>query len=356
MASWGDVMKASEWVRSLPKGKSAEREAAILQAVKDRNIVVDWNPVYADAGNARALFIVSNALQVGERGDSVRVFTNQRNAQRIADELNATLPTQRIADLMYHYADEKIAPMTANVGDMSTEHMVSQSARIDAAVADPRSLVANEGKFWLTHSKLVTEPVQDGQPSAVNYGWFITRPLSYGHNYQSTLPGILTIQGPYTGHGWNHEDYSQYVYLVARRVEVCEPAAVAGLGQYGDDGYPCPLPDGSTGVTRVKDIYEMIDDPQLKQLFTAGDPTLNFMRHPSVEWASDRVMAFDPFVPGGPSPSPWPKTPDYPPGFAPAEPRASGLNVTGKTAAALVGGGVLGYFGTQLLSGWLRGD
>jgi hypothetical protein len=357
MESWGDVMKASEWVQTIPKGKSAAREEAILQAVKDRNIVVDWNPIYADVGGTRALFIVSNALQVGERGDSVRVFTNQRNAQRIADELNATLPTQRIADLMYHYAEQKIGHMPSDVGDMSTDHMVRQSKKIDAVVDDPQVLVANEGKFWLTHSKLATEPIQDGQPSAVNYGWFLTRPLSYGHNYQTTLPGILTVQGPYTGHGWDHEDYSQYVYLVARRVEVCAPAAVAGVGQFSDDGYPCSLPDGSTGVTRVKDIYEMIDDPQLKQLFTAGDPSLNFMRHPSVDWESDRVMAFDPFPPGRPGAAPWPsKPPDYPPGFAPAEPRAGGLNVTGKTAAALVGGGVVGYLGTKLLGRWWSGD
>lgn len=349
-------MKASDWVKTIPAGRGDEREAAILQAVKDRNIVVDWNPVYADVNGSRAMFLVSNALQVGERGDSMRVFTNQRNAQRIADEVNSVLPTQRLADLSYFYADQRISPQTSNVGDMSTQHMIDQSKRIDALVDDSALLVANEGKFWLTNQKLVTEPVQDGGPSAVNYGWYIESPLGYGHNYQTTLPGVLTIQGPYTGHNFKHEDYSQYVYLVARRVEVCGPAGVAGLGGR-EEGSSCRLPDGSDGVTRVYDMYRMIDDPSLKEFFTAGDPHLNIMRHPSVEWESSRVMAFSPFgptTPGGWGPIPQ-DPPDYPPGYEPARPRAAGLSLTGG-AAALVGGAVVGFYGTRLLSDWWGGE
>ncbi len=349
-------MKGSQWIKTIPTGPGDAREAAILQAVKDRHIVVHWNPIYADVGNSRAMFLVSNALQVGEPGDSVRVSTSHRNAQWIADELNSVLPTQRLADLSYHYAKQKIAPQTSDVGDMSTAHMLRQSQRLDALIEPDGTLVANEGKFWLTNQKLVTEPVQDGQPSAVNYGWFVTKSPGYGHDYRTTLPGVMTIQGPYTGHGYKHDDYSQLVYLVARRVEVCHPAGVAGLG---DDagGWACTLPDGSEGVTSVYDMYRMIDEPGLKDFFTPGDPSLNIMRHPSVDWESSEVMAFDPFTPARP-PQAGPPTqhpPDYPPGYAPAEPLSAGVGRTGK-AAALVAGAALGFYGTQLLSDWWWGD
>jgi hypothetical protein len=348
-------MRASDWVKTIPPGRGDARDEAILQAVRDRNIVVDWNPVYSDVGNSRAMFLVSNALQVGERGDSIRVFTSQQRAQQIADDLSSTLPTQRIADLMYHYAEQKLVPQTSNVGDMSTQHMIDQSARLDALVEDPKLLVANEGKHWLNHSKLITEPIQDGMPSAVNYGWHITKPLSYGHNYRTTLPGILTIQGPYTGHGYEHEDYSQYVYLVARRVEVCEPEAIAGLGAQGEEGYPCLLPDGELGRTRVYDIYRMVDDPQLKQFFSAGDPTISQMRHPSVEWESSEVKSFDPGWPPRPGAVPQPDgPPPYPPGYQPAEPLAAGPNLPARVAA-LVGGGIAGYYAVRLLGDWFRG-
>lgn len=353
-------MKGSEWIQQLkrqhpgpglPPSETgmSPRDQAILDAVKQGHAVLDWYPVTLRKGNTSATFLVTNAMQIGEPGDSVRVSMSQSGAQRVADQLNATLPSQGLADQMYAQADHAVFPPSRKITS-TTQAMHEQSDKLDRLFAGKKGLLANEGKFWLNHSKLVTEPMQDGVPAAVNYGWFLTKPLDYGHNYPTTVPNILALQGPYTGHGIHHVDYSQLVYLVARPVLVCEPVPVAGaaiddVGSEQYSGWPCTLPDGSPGTILEIDIYDMIQDPAYRDFLIDGDPGLELMRHPKIPWESGTVAAYDPKWPVDP-PGDFPPAPPEEPPVIPGDPSPAQAQVGGKLLAA-AGGLAAGWLGLK---------
>jgi len=230
-------MKASEWVKTLPDrirlGDQAgfdalsKRDDAILQAVKNRNIVVDWMPVITHSGGRTAQFwVMMSPLEVGEVGDSIIVNTGERNQQMIADELQSVLPTELLGDEIYAQADVKLPTLTQGWwqdGSMAdTSRMVEYDAIVKKAIAGRKGLVGNAGKYWLIHPKL---QLAANRQKAVNYGWYQpANPPGLGDKYPTAVPGMTAIQAPLTGHTWLHTDYSQVVTLVSRTVYICEPA------------------------------------------------------------------------------------------------------------------------------------
>jgi hypothetical protein len=355
-------VRASDWVSTVPdkirtKEDLRKREAAILNMVKTGRVVLDWAPIYLDRGRRRIQLWVSRLpIQIGMPSDALMVSTGQENAQLAVDELNSVLPTAKISDEIFKQAGLQLAPMTRGWwadGTMAdTGRMVEQHNALVKKIGASPALVANAGKHWLNHRRLITEPIADGEPSAVNYGWYRKGPPAGGYVRSVSDPNLSVIQGPWTKHGFHHTDYSQLVQAVYRMGVICEPADELIMG-FAES---CTLPDGTPGVARIVDLYDVIADPELRGLITA-DPALDFLRHPSVPWQGGRPKPFLPeppvTLPGGvpPSPPPGPGPgpgPVPPPGPGPS-PLVAGLT-TGAKVAVIGVGLAAGYAGLRYLS------
>lgn len=141
--------------------------------------------------------------------NGIRINVTAAEAQTIADDLGALLTTPKIEDLIYKHATVKIPPFP---GDPAKKTAAQHSAEIDKALAGGKGLVATVGKSWVLSNKLTTS-------KAMNYGWHTTiKPAQLGPWPSISLPGINVFQQPGTAHNPQHEDYSQTLRLVARKV------------------------------------------------------------------------------------------------------------------------------------------
>lgn len=331
-------MKGSDFAQSLPEKDVATRERMILQAVKNHQIVVDWVPVTVSVGSITAVYEVSaDVLKVGEPDDCIRFGISQYTGQLIADQLGAVLPTMKLSDQIFKQADLKLIPKTRGWfadGTMAwTSRMLEQSAAIDRDIGSQSyQLVAGHHKDWVNTAMLgmtaaeVPKSKDDGLPASVNYGWHsLPGSGAFSNRSSETDSTIRIVQGPGTQHNFHFADYSQYIRLVSRRVIVCSPAAISGLGS--DGGESCTLPDGSTGVMKEWDIYDMPDREGLRPVLTHEGNML--MRHPAVEWEGGEPI---PFV-------------DRPPtGYGGGSGNGPFMKL-----AALAAGAAVGYYGVRYL-------
>jgi hypothetical protein len=358
-------MKGDDVYKSLTPGL-AGRDEQILSYVLNGDYVLDWHAIAIDYGGYRATFMVSNALQLGNAYDSFRVSVSQRTMQRMADYLGCAMLTKGMADQIYNQADVKLTPHPMGTAAMtSTKRMMDYHKVVENLRAGRTGLIANEGKDWITHSKLVSHPVAaDGGVSAVNYGWYY--PIGqYPRLSLSSLQGIGVIQGPGTFHNYTYADYSQLARFVWRPVFMCTTGVVHDLASGSVyDGKSCSLPDGE-GYTTVIDIYDMMADPNYRAFINMGDTGLNFMRHPKVPWTPDTKKFVPPTDTSPPSGSPFsggPVTPHYPPPTPPPVPQPPPPSTSGgppqgtakseswvSKLVAATGAGVLGYLGAEYL-------
>jgi hypothetical protein len=191
--------------------------------------------------------------------------------------------------------------------------------------------------------------------ASANYGWY-----SRTAKNPTTIPGVNVAQAVGLAHDLTHVDYSQVVRLVLRPVEICRPAAIAGLGDIDyklkPKNFNCTLPNGQYGQLYGIDIYDMPYDPSLKRLLT-NDPQPLIMRNLKVEWTgrgacpvslvgggSDDVCEAYETSPGVFIP---PFSPDLPGGTPP--PGRNGTDLLWKLGA-LAGGAAVGWYGLS----WLR--
>ena len=82
--------------------------------------------------------------------------------------------------------------------------------------------IGDPGKIWAITNRMYVSRADNGQPSAINYGW-------HGPNgkLRSAIPGLTCIQSVGTRHDDRHFDYSQVCVLVAGWCEVSEPGQSA---------------------------------------------------------------------------------------------------------------------------------
>jgi hypothetical protein len=193
-----------------------EREQYILQQVQAGNFEARWSSIVSTAGDHTAVFIVmADALKV----DGVRVNVSARLEQQIADVLNASLLTPKLADLIWAQRLVDVAPKPRAITS-STQAMLAQSQALDAAVAGQDGLVCTVGKHWVIDKDLAAHPGK-----AENYGWHF-----HGSSFQgitgevcaSLMKGpngayVRLIQGRGWAHDMSHVDYSQNCVLVAKQ-------------------------------------------------------------------------------------------------------------------------------------------
>lgn len=199
-----------------------KRNTFILDCVLAEDFELEWVPLtYSAEGNIAIFNVSADALKI----EGVRVNVTAYLQQQIADVLDASLLTPRLADILHLNADIVIPPLPRAIA-MSTEVMIDQSRQIDAAIvsvvgslsAAKNRLVSTVGKHWVLDAQLLSQPKR-----AVNYGWHVPG-ISYKgvRAYPCTIPGsnIGVIQPNATAHTPEHTDYSQVCVLVQRHCQV----------------------------------------------------------------------------------------------------------------------------------------
>ena len=188
-------------LENLPRGHSREREALILGAVARGALdPPEWTTITANYKGRRAkIQVTTDALTIL----GVRFDVTAEGAQRIADQLNAVLPTPRILQLIWEQADIRLDPckMPADAQMASTARMIEHSECVDQRIAGRTGLVANEGKHWV-----LTNRIAGKENLAANYGWFVK--------------GRRPVQTVGLHHDTAHTDYSQIVRLVKPIINV----------------------------------------------------------------------------------------------------------------------------------------
>lgn len=199
-----------------------QREAQILTAIRDDHYEVAWSQITSEHdGMSAAFMVMEDALMI----DGVRVNVSAQLEQQIADLLGASLLTAKLADLVFAQAGVVLPPMT-RAFTASTEAMLEQSTKLDAAVAKAEGdgIVSTVGKHWIIDQALATTPGR-----ACNYGWHFHGPLFMGLAWEACASGLKDsasgqvfrlIQGRGTRHDMHHVDYSQNCVLVARACTV----------------------------------------------------------------------------------------------------------------------------------------
>src|SRR5690242_13947222 len=138
-------MKATEFLRTLPERPTREREALILEAVRNgHHLPIRWAPVYSyAAGQEAVLEVAEDALAIGEPDDWVRVTVSHTTAQQIADILDLALPTTRISNLAYSQAAVRVSPciQKPDARMAYTSRMVQHHRAIEAKRAGRPGLV-----------------------------------------------------------------------------------------------------------------------------------------------------------------------------------------------------------------------
>jgi len=202
------------------------REDYILAEVRAGRYEATLAPLYVqdkDTGTELTVWVYADALKV----NGVRVNASASLQQRIADALECSLLTAKLADLIWLNRGYTLPPRNRAITS-STEAMIEHSRKIDALLPADLPLgtiVSTVGKHWLIDNELKVGSAED----AVNYGWHFEG-LSYlgmkGEAIASLVKDPKTkqylrlIQGRGFRHGRKHTDYSQTVILVSLWCEV----------------------------------------------------------------------------------------------------------------------------------------
>lgn len=198
---------------------------AILEAVKAGKAVYEFSTIESEYNGHKAQFkVFSDALMI----DGVRVAVCANTNQYIADTLDCSPLTAKIADLMWLQRKTTLPPFPrGRIDDMaSVQAMLDHSKRIDKALADkpkPWGLICTVGKLWVLDNDLLSKPGM-----AMNYGWhYGTEPSYQGVNGELTASkisengkSVRVIQGRGTRHDAAHIDYSQVCVLQSNKCTV----------------------------------------------------------------------------------------------------------------------------------------
>lgn len=199
-----------------------ERNEYILQAVKDGKAQFTWVPLTSEIPGYKAVFYVSSdALKI----EGVRINVSAYLQQQIADLLDASLLTVKLADLRFAQAKIRLEPKTRPITS-ATSAMIEQSAKIDKLLTNPGyssdkdAIISTVGKDWCISDETLTAPKNRG----VNYGWHFAGATKFqgvqGYPCDSLekdkISGMIiyTIQPSAESHDYNHVDYSQVCCLV----------------------------------------------------------------------------------------------------------------------------------------------
>ncbi|MBI4324221.1 MAG: hypothetical protein HY674_03065 [Chloroflexi bacterium] len=243
-----------DFVERIKPLAAIEREQVILAEILAGNVPealrrlcpVTVTNVADGRTNSATFFAIADYLCVGTEDDFFLTPLMPATAQRIADQLGATLPTRKMVDAIYHAADVKLPPAPIPPGPSMTtvpvfaaHNDLVRTQRLEFLPAHlPGALVAGHKKDVVISAKLA------GSPGKVAiYGW---------HRTNGTA-----IQPLYLGHSAAWADYSHGIRLVQQRMTVNGATATVAqvladpklAGLLSDEG-PIPNPRYLTNSPR----------------------------------------------------------------------------------------------------------
>ncbi len=194
----------SEFATRLSRSRERDRETSARDAILRGNyapVSRTFKPIYTTAnGHSGAFYVATEFLAVGFNHDYLVIPFTPGVGQQIADALNATLPTRKMADLTYANADVKLpfraqtprAGETRNSMRMVTEHQHKENADRAGRVG-----VIDGHKKYVVRSNLI-----DRNPTKVVIygGWYSSgnrvQPLSAVHarSYLDYSHGIRLVR------------------------------------------------------------------------------------------------------------------------------------------------------------------
>jgi hypothetical protein len=165
--------------------------------------------VFAGRTNTGTFYVAPDYLAVGSDVDYLLVPISPNMAQRLADVLNCSLPTQKMVDDIYAAAAVKLSPVPippspgmTTVGIFAEHNSIVQTQRVALLRAHPLgALVAGHKKDVVISEKLANAPGK-----VAIYGWHKTNGVP--------------IQPLYLGHTAAWVDYSQCTRLVQQQMLV----------------------------------------------------------------------------------------------------------------------------------------
>jgi len=194
-----------------------ERESLIAEELIDRNMprfITDFVPVTTNqrdaAGKKRrvVIFVSPDYLSIGNEKDYFIVPMGPLTAQRVANSMDASLPTPKVVDIIYFYSKLKLEPFNFiprgnrnETPDILYDHSKIIQAQIKAAGKKPGVFVAGSKKDIVISSKL-TDPNRTRHVTI--YGWH--------------KPDGKPIQPVTNVHINTYVDYSHGVRLISNRV------------------------------------------------------------------------------------------------------------------------------------------
>lgn len=232
---------ASEFLERIKHLSGLPRERAILSAFLGGQYpawTMAWTTLRITGGPyTLEIDVTPSYLAVGTDDDWVRMPMTPFVAQRIADEHQATLPTKKLVDDIYHACAVRL-PQVSIAADRSSstaygKHQALVEARRGRKPRGP--LAGGEKKDVVLASGLAVKPGK-----VAIYGW---------HG----LTGHM-VQPLFAGHAARYVDYSHGVRLIRRAVRL----------------------DGA-----ARDLLDIATDPVLFRL-TQADGPLRFLRYPSL--------------------------------------------------------------------------
>lgn len=244
-------MKGGEFVASLPSDLAAA-QPEIIAAVRDGHALpIRWSAIETRHGDhVGQVWVAEDALSIGETDDFVRVNVSHRSAQRLADLLDARLPTTRISDLAFAHAAVKLKPVTKGAPRGTKGAMTYHHRAVETQRAGRTGLVRTVGKDWV-----LTNDLFGTRGRGATFGWH-----SAGAAARSP-GGAAVIQRVNLDHSDTYTDYSQVLCLVRKSMMV-------------------------DGVERLLD--EVLQSPALAPLVSDEGP-LKLIRHPDLQLRQEGV-------------------------------------------------------------------
>lgn len=197
-------------------------------------------PVPNDVRNL-IFFVMPEVLCLGTDEDYIRVPLFPTTAQRIADKLGCILPTTKISDLVWRYADVKATPEPwgppYDASMMNSYRIVEHNRRCNLAVRRAKpNYTPGMVVTGLKKDVVVCHEMKHNSEHVWIYGW-------HKSNGEPT-------QGLYGGHELQYCDYSHSVRLILRWGILREP----------------------TGLETTIDLVDVLANPKLYKAICSPAP------------------------------------------------------------------------------------
>lgn len=255
-------MRWSKFRNALDEKPTQRRDGQIVQAFANGNYLpIQWTAIGTKVlSYFGIIFVASDALQLGEPGDSCRINVTPFSAQKIVDLLGLALLTDKIVDLVHEQALVTIPPKTDESSMRAgrgghLETMETHNARVRVAIGERNGLTSTVGKHWILHDKLLNRPKW-----GVNYGWHHKKALYKGKG------GHKMWQPIGAKHNWSHVDYSQVLVPMNRVMLVNGEEMLVEDVMVHPELSMLVSYDGPMEVTRHPDVQEPVGGVKVSRI------------------------------------------------------------------------------------------